>query len=165
MKSIGETAKVRYALNGEVADLLLGQKRTEIAAEFDQKWQVQILDTWKNYHQSIQEKKEYLAQLNDKMDHNFEISLEERFDQIELTDEIAHQPERAFQLIQQLHQEEPENARANFIYGRYLIQQGNRQGIVCLEKAMQLDEFAIFKSCELLYQYYDKQGDTSKQCY
>lgn len=161
LKSIGQTAKVRYALNGQAADLLLGKKRTEIAAEFDQKWQVQILDTWKNYHQSIQEKKEYLAQLNDKMDHNFEISLEERFDKIELTDEIAHQPDRAFQLIQQLHQEEPENARANFIYGRYLIQQGNPQGIVCLEKAMQLDEFAIFKSCELLYQYYDKQGDIS----
>lgn len=159
LKSIGQTAKAAYAVYGQTADRLLGQKGIEIAAKFDQKWQKKVQHDWKKHHQLIQEQKAYLAQLNEKQLQQLEFTLEERFDHIHLTDQIGHQPEAAFQLIEQLYQDVPDNPRAVFMYGKALIENKKVQGAVLLEKAMQLDEFLTISCCELLIEYYEDLKD------
>jgi Zn-dependent protease with chaperone function len=162
LSAIGQTAHVAFAAHGYTADRLLGTCYAEIVAAFDQNWQVAVQDAWQKEHKSVLERTAYLTSLNEKMDQQQDLSLEERFDQVLLTEQLAHQPEKAFELVQQLYQEFPEHPHTNFIYGRYYIEQKNPQGVVLLEKAIQLDEFAAQDVYKLLYRYYDELGDTAK---
>lgn len=159
LRAIGQPAKVVFAEQGNTADSLLGQRLTEITAVFDHKWQTEVLEAWQQQYQDIQQQKEYLVQINEKLAQSFELSLEEKFDQVDLTDRIMHQPAVAFQLMEKLYQEQQDHPLANFMYGRYLINQKNASAVAVLEKAMQLHEFNTLRCCELLYQYYNEQDD------
>ena len=162
LNAIGQPAKAVFAERGTAAARLLGARLNEITAAFDCKWQADVLEAWQKHHQAILEQKEYLAQINAKAAQGMALSLEEKFDQADLTGRIAHQPEAAFQLMEQLYRENPEDPQACFMYGQHLIIQKNELGVKALEKAMQLNEFSTLRCCELLQQYYGGQGDEAQ---
>ena len=159
LKAIGQTAHVVFAVAGHTADQLLGQCLAEITVTFDCKWQKDVLETWQHHHQSIQQQKEYLSQLDEKVAQGIELSIEEKFSRVELTELTLHQPEAAFEMMEKLYHEDTETALANYVYGRFLIERKNELGCALLEKSTQLNEFYCVKVYEMLYQFYDEKED------
>ena len=162
LNAIDQTAQVKFAQHGDTAERLLGTCYAGIVSAFDQKWQVAVQDAWQKEHQSFLERKDYLASLNKRMDQQEQLSLEERFDQILLTEKLAHQSEKAFELALQLYQEFPEHPHTNFICGRFYVEQKNLQGVVLLEKVIQFDEFAAQEVYKLLYRCYAEIDNTAE---
>lgn len=159
LKAIGQTAHVVFAVAGHTADQLLGQCLAEITVTFDRKWQKDVLETWQHHHQSIQQQKEYLSQLDEKVAQGIELSTEEKFSRVELTELTLHQSEAAFEMMEKLYHEDTETALANYVYGRFLIERKNELGCALLEKSTQLNEFYCVKVYEMLYQFYDEKED------
>lgn len=157
LKSIGQVAKVNYPVIGQTSDYLLGQKRLEIATEFDQTWQKSVQYDWQKHHQTFKEQKDYLAQLSEKPTDS--LTFEERINYIELTEYVAYQPERAFELKAQLYQDFPEHEHAIYLYAKELIIRKDVQGITLLQQAMNKNAFFTIPSCELLIQYYEDVED------
>ncbi|KAF1018685.1 MAG: hypothetical protein GAK29_04149 [Acinetobacter bereziniae] len=157
LAAIGQTAQLLFAEKGRTADLLLGDQLSKITTTFDHKWQNDVLSVWQQHHQHIQQQKEYLSQLNEKSEQGKELSTEERFAQVELTETVLHQPDIAFGLMKKLYEEDQENALANYIYGRFLLERKDQTGCAILERSAQLNEFYQVKVYEMLYQFYHEQ--------
>ena len=162
LKAIGQTAKVVFAQTGHTADQLLGTQLVKITETFDRKWQMDVLESWQQHHQNIQQQKEYLNQLNNKVVQGIELSTEEKFEHVELTELVLHQPDVAFEMMEKLYKEDVDNALANYVYGRYLIERKNESGCAILEKSAQLNEFYSIKVYEMLYLFYEEKGDTAR---
>lgn len=160
LAAIGQTAQLLFAEKGRTADLLLGDQLSKITTTFDHKWQNDVLSVWQQHHQHIQQQKEYLSQLNEKLEQSKELSTEERFAQVELTETVLHQPDIAFGLMKKLYEEDQENALANYIYGRFLLERKDQSGCAILERSAQLNEFYQVKVYEMLYQFYHEQEIT-----
>ena len=157
LAAIGQTAQLLFAEKGRTADLLLGDQLSKITTTFDHKWQNDVLSVWQQHHQHIQQQKEYLSQLNEKSEQGKELSTEERFAQVELTETVLHQPDIAFGLMKKLYEEDQGNALANYIYGRFLLERKDQTGCAILERSAQLNEFYQVKVYEMLYQFYHEQ--------
>jgi hypothetical protein len=147
-----------FAEKGHTADLLLGDQLSKITTAFDHQWQNNVLDVWQQHHQHIQQQKEYLKQLNEKLEQGEALSTDEKFAQVELTDTVLHQPDIAFDLMKKLYGEDLENALANYIYGRLLLERKDQNGCAILERSAQLNEFYQVTVYEMLYQFYQEQG-------
>ncbi len=158
LESIGQTAQLVFAEKGHTADLLLGDQLSKITTTFDHQWQNNVLDVWQQHHQHIQQQKEYLKQLNEKLEQGEALSTDEKFAQVELTDTVLHQPDIAFDLMKKLYEEDLENALANYIYGRLLLERKDQNGCAILERSAQLNEFYQVTVYEMLYQFYQEQG-------
>jgi Zn-dependent protease with chaperone function len=156
--AIGQTAQLVFAQSGHTSDQLLGDQLAKITATFDQKWQNEVLPTWQQYHQNIQEQKQHLNQLNQKVEQGLVLSKEEKFKRVELTETVLHQAETAFEMMEKLYQEDKENGLANYVYGRFLLERKDESGCALLEKSVQLNEFYQVKVYEMLSQFYDERG-------
>ncbi|WP_353165241.1 M48 family metalloprotease [Acinetobacter sp.] len=154
LEAIGQTAQLVFAEKGHTADLLLGDQLAKITATFDHQWQNNVLGVWQQHHQHIQQQKEYLKQLNEKLARGEKLSTEERFTHVELTDTVLHQPDIAFDLMRELYEEDQENALANYIYGRLLLERKDQSGCAILERSAQMNEFYQVQVYEMLYQFY-----------
>lgn len=161
LDAIGQPAKVAWVSNEAKSDRLLGSRLIEITQIFDQKWQSDVLESWQNHYQNIQKQKEYLDELNQKIEQNVILTEDEKIDHIDLTERIAHDPERAFQLCEVLYQQDSDNARVNFIYGQFLIERKNDLGCEILERAAELNEFYQVKVYETLQQFYLSQQNST----
>lgn len=161
LNAIGQSARVVLSESIQKSEQLLGSRLTEITALFDQKWQSAVLEDWQQHHQNIQQQKQRLIELNEKVTQGISLDEQEKFEHVQLTELVAHDPELAFQMMEVLYQENTENAQANFIYGQYLIERKNELGCEVLEKAGQLNEFYQAKVYSILQQFYSDRDDST----
>jgi Zn-dependent protease with chaperone function len=133
---------------GAAADRLLGQALESITQAFDERWKVQILPSWQQRHQTVQEGKQRLAELDAKAD----LTVQEAFDRATLTESYGDAAQ-ALEQLRALHQRVPDDPVVLFSLGARLLDRDDESGLGMLEKAMQLDETEIRRCCAALRDY------------
>jgi Zn-dependent protease with chaperone function len=143
--------KPRLALPeaGAAADRLLGGALERITHAFDERWKAQVLPSWQERHQTVQEGRQRLAELDAKS----ELTVQEAFDRATLTETYGGDAGGALEQLRALHRRVPDDPVVLFNLGARLLDRDDEDGLPMLEKAMQLDETEIRRSCAALRDY------------
>lgn len=147
---------------GMAADVLLGDAREAIAAEFDRRWREGIAPAWENHFSEMQEARQHLGQLNARHDRGEELSLYDAYERAKLTGSVGGNPENALAQFRELHARAPEDPVICFGLGASLMEKGDAEGCSLMERAMVLDDDAAMKGLELLWEFHSRSGDTEK---
>jgi Zn-dependent protease with chaperone function len=139
------------------AEHFFGAQLTDLAAELDLQWYESHQTAWLHQYQQAQYQHEYLAQL-DFQATTASLSPSEATIQADLTTEI-HGELVALSLWQEILAIQLNHPRANYQFGKVLVNQGNISGCAYLERAIALDPDLVISSCEELYRFYTLQGD------
>lgn len=158
LKAIGEAPRLVPPDPANSADRLLGDVLGSLSESFDQRWQQNILPSWRERHQNVQEDRRKLAELNAKHESGAELSVRESYDRAILTDSIGKDPVAAISQLRALHGLAPDNALVSFGLGGRLIASNDDSGRALIEQAMRLDEEAIVSGAELLRDYHWRNG-------
>ena len=154
LKAIGETPRLAPPAPGEAADRLLGAARTAITEGFDQRWKDNIFPSWQQRHREVQEARANLAELNTRHESGAELTLQDAYDRARLTESVGNDADAALQQFRVLHERAPDDAVICLSLGGRLLVRDDDNGRAMVERAMQLDEDAILRGCELLRDYY-----------
>ena len=84
--------------------------------------------------------------------------MQERRERAELTESIAKNANAALDQLRALHESVPDDARICLALGSRLIMRNDDTGCALVERALQSDEDAILQGCELLCDYYWRNG-------
>lgn len=154
LAAIGQAPRVALPAEGQAADRLLGAALPAITEAFDRRWRENILPAWEERHRKVQEGRQTLAALDARAAAGAELSLQEAYDRAVLTESVGGRAEEALAQFRALHERAPQDATACFALGARLLAREDAAGAPLLEAAMQRDESAIVKCCELLRDYH-----------
>ncbi|HXE40907.1 MAG TPA: M48 family metallopeptidase [Azonexus sp.] len=158
LAALSAPADLALPAPGAAADHLLGSRRESIAASFDRRWQQNIAAAWEARYREVQDERQNLADLDQRRQNGEELSVKERFDYALLTESAGKAPDAALAQLETLYAEHPDDMLVGVALGARRLNRDDASGCALLERAMQLDEQAIAKCCELLRDYHWRQG-------
>jgi hypothetical protein len=158
LKAIGETSKIAPPLPGRAADQLLGQSLAPITEAFDRRWLENILPAWEERHREVQNGRRRLAELDERQRKGTELSVQDAYDRAVLTESIGNDPDTALEQFRALHQREKDSAMLCYSLGVRLVARNDDTGRALVERAMELDEDATVNCCEVLRDYFLRNG-------
>ena len=162
LAAMGEGPSFSPPEPGEGADGLLGPTLEQTTKALDSKWRDSILSAWELRHKEIQEGRRRLTVLNEKHANGFDLTLQERWERAELTEAVAKDADAALEQWRALHDSVPGDPFIWFALGSRLIMRNDNTGCALVERAIQFDEDAIVRGCELLRDYYGRNGDNEE---
>lgn len=130
------------------AQSLLGERLSSLQDKLDQQWQLQVKAQWQERHGYFQKQQQRLQELGALA----ELSEEQAWEQLKLTDECCSEAE-ASPLLLALLQRSPQHASALFMRGRWRLAKGDEAGIADIEAAMAQDVEATLAGCQLIHAY------------
>lgn len=142
--------------NDSAAERYLNLIPEDVLKSFDRLWVENIKQSWYQRHQTIQEMRKRLDELEQKRQQQ-PLSLDEQWERVRCFGEI-HEPSAAVPMVKEILDQQPEHVKANWVLGAVLLEQSDPGGIQYVKKAMQLDASATGAGCELIYDYYRAQG-------
>ena len=156
--ALNETPRVALPATGGSADHLLGSALESIQQAFDERWKSNILPSWEERHQTVQEGRKRLADLDAKHAASVELSLQETYDRACLTESYGEGAEAALEQFRSLHARAPEDAVVLYSLGARLLLRDDEAGCALIEHAMERDESEIVRCCQALRDYYWRGG-------
>jgi hypothetical protein len=108
--ALKETPRLALPATGGGADRLLGAALERIQQAFDERWKSNILPSWEQRHQAVQEGRKRLADLDAKHDAGVDLSLQETYDRACLTESYGNGAEAALEQFRALYARAPEDA-------------------------------------------------------
>jgi len=158
LAAIGEEPSFDPPAPSQAADKLLGASLDEVTKALDARWETIIHFAWEQRHSEIQEGRGRLSELDEKAANGGDLTLQERCERAELTESIAKDSAAALSQWRALHESTPDHARVCLGLGSRLLMQSDEAGCDLVKRALQLDQYAIVKGCELLCDYYRRNG-------
>lgn len=158
LKAIGETPRLAPPVPGEAADRLLGDALDAITEGFDRRWKDNILPAWQQRHREIQEARRHFAELNARHQSGAKLTLQDAYDRATLTESVGGDSDAALEQFRALHERAPDDSVICLSLGGRLLARADDAGRAMVERAMQLDENAIVRGCELLRDYHWRSG-------
>ena len=143
---------------GQAADTLLGSCLEITTDALHCRWKEEILSTWELRHEEIQENRGRFEELNEKHAKGVHLNLEERCERAELTESIGREVNGALDQWRALHESVPDNARICLALASRLLMRDDETGCALIKRAVQCDEDAILPGCEILRDYYWRNG-------
>ena len=157
LAAIGEEPSFSPSEPGQSADGLLSPSLEATIKALDSKWKDNILPAWELRHEEIQEGRRRLAELNEKHANGVDLTIQESRERAELTEAIRD-ANSALDQLRALHESVPDNASICLALGSRLIMRNDDTGCALVKRALQSDENAILQGCELLRDYYWRNG-------
>lgn len=158
LKAIRETPRLAPPVPGEAADRLLGAALHAITEGFDRRWKDKILPAWQERHREVQEARRHLAEINARHESGVELTLRDAYDRARLTESVGNDADAALEQFRALHERAPDDPVICLSLGGRLLARDDDTGRAMVERAMQLDENAILRGCELLRDYHWRNG-------
>jgi hypothetical protein len=158
LAAIGEEPSFSPPEPGQAADGLLSASLEVITKELDTKWRDNVLSQWGVRHEEIQEGRRRLTELTEKHENGVDLTVQERRERAELTEAIAKDANSALDQLRALHESVPDDASVCLALGSRLIMRNDNIGCALVKRALQSDEDAILQGCELLCDYYSRNG-------
>jgi Zn-dependent protease with chaperone function len=159
LQALGVPARTRFDIDRSAADELLGPALAALAAEQDRRWHEQVAPAWRERHAAVAEERKRFHALEQQEKGN-ELPLEAAWERARLAESLNGRF-AALPLYRQLAERHPGHAPAVYAYGRMLVQGGDEQGVVVVEKAMSLDAEAEQSGAELLFEFYRGRKDVA----
>lgn len=137
------------------AEHYLGTFAERVAEKLSLDWSEAIITQWQARHAKAKKLAEELeqieAQLGDSA--NVEGLWKKASKILEL-----HDDKKTLPVLDQILALNPKHAAANFVRGRYLLNQDDPLGLECLETAIENDPMVTRAACELMYGFYVRSG-------
>jgi Zn-dependent protease with chaperone function len=147
------------ALSATAADKLLGNALPTLISKFEQDWMTSVKPSWQQRHAQAQDM-EALSQKDAS-----ELTAEEAWKLGSWAFE-QRQDEKAISLLRACLALQSDHLSANFMLGQILLSQDDFEGVGYIKQAMDLGFGYVLPGCELLYHFYQKQGQmTQAQTY
>ena len=162
LSAIGEEPSFSPPEPGQAADALLAPSLEATINALDGKWKDNILSTWEQRHQEIQEARRRLVELNEKHVTGVDLTLEEAYERAELTESIGKNADAALVQFRALHESAPDDARICLALGSRLMMRNDGTGCSLVERALQFDEDHLLKGLELLCDYHWRNDHTQE---
>ena len=156
--AIGASARLVPPEPDDAADQLLGTALADITDSFDRLWKDGIQPAWEERHKKVQEARRRLAELNTQHESGAGLTVQEAFERASLTESVGGNTDAALAQFRALHQRVPDDAVVCMSLGARLLAGNDDAGRVMVERAMELDEDAICRGCELLREYCWRSG-------
>jgi len=135
---------------------LLGDLEGRLLAQLDAEWRSGVAAAWGERHRDASEAQGRLQAL-EKANGGEALTVEEAYERASLT--IAFRDsEAAIPLLREVIEREPAHADARFALGEALLERGDDEGVVHLDRAMDDDPEAILDSCGLAAGYLTARG-------
>ena len=138
---------------GAAADRLLGQALGRVTRAFDERWKENIAPSWEQRHQTVQEGRRRLAELDEKAGSGAELTVQEAFDRAIYTETYGNDADATIAQLRTLHERVPEDPVVLFNLGARLLWRDDESGMALLEAAMRLDVTETVRCCEALRDY------------
>ena len=158
LAAIGEQPSFSPPEPGQSADGLLGPSLEVTTKALDTKWKDSILSVWELRHEEILEGRRRLKELKEKHANGIDLTVQERRERAELTEIIAKDANAALDQLRALHESVPDDASICLALGSRLIMRNDDTGCVLVKRVLQSDEEAILQGCQLLCDYYWRNG-------
>ncbi len=136
---------------GNSAAALLGAAREAVAEQLDAQLVKAMRQEWAVQHRARCRAKELLARLTAKAQSGT-ISAQEARERVCLIGSLCEGDE-AIAALREFVEAQPDDAGANLLLGRALIEAGRREGLEYLDDAMRRDRACIVKACRAAYPY------------
>lgn len=144
---------------GQSADRLLGPSLDTITQALDNEWQLAVREAWRARYQEVQQERSRFIELNRRHDSGEDLSVPEAYERALLTESVAGDAQGAITQLHLLRKRAPGDAIISYALGARLLQQGDESGCSLIEEAMTKNESAVANGCQLLRDYYWRQGD------
>lgn len=142
------------------AELWLGGALPSIQAEFDQNWQQGASERWQERHHHLEECRQNLARLQAQET----LTTDELWEYIYFNGELSTGRD-LLPLLNELLQQSPDHASAQYRRGTLLLEQGDEAGIADLEHVMEKDAATILPACEAAWRFYMERSPERAEQY
>lgn len=151
---------VATAASPSAAESLLGPKLDSIRADVHAHWLKEIEKNWRERHARANALAHRLSSLNQAVP-DPSADADSLWDQarvlLDLQGDKHLEP-----LLRQILGLRPDHAPANFYLGRWLLDLGNAEGEIYLERVIQEDEDVLPQACAILREHYRRSGQMAK---
>ena len=154
LQAIGESPRLAKPNPGAAADQLLGSALATVTATLDRRWHDNILASWRERHNEVQEGRRRLAELDTLHAGGGTLSLQDAVERAKLTGSIGNNADAAIEQFRALLEREPNDAVINFNLGVRLLTRDDERGCDLVKRATELDENGIVSGYEVLRDYY-----------
>ena len=149
-------AAVATAVSPAAAECWLGGKYDKLRADINQRWRTQVAKQWRERNARAGALSHRLTSLDQAVP-AAEADVDSLWDRvrvlIDLRGDKSVEP-----LLRQILGQRPDHAPANFQLGRLLLEAGNGDGELYLERVMAEEDDAVPQACSLLREHYRRTG-------
>lgn len=138
------------------AAALLGESLEEVRAGVQLSWQKQCGERWRQQHAKARSLQHRLGGIEETTA-NKTADADALWDKAQVVQQLEGD-EAATPLLRQILDAQPRHVPANFALGRILLESGDAQGELCLEKALAEDEQVLPQAANILHAYYRRLG-------
>ena len=140
----------------ESATRFLCELPEEFLTNMNRLWRERVGQTWNQRRNEINSARKRLAEF-DKHASSRPLTINEQWERAIALSE-AEERTAALPALKTLLDEAPDHVGANFAVGRLLLEQGDADGVVYLEKVMQSGSEVAAQACQLISDFYLEQG-------
>jgi Zn-dependent protease with chaperone function len=159
LHALGDKARLRLPRDGQGADQLLGAALPGLTAMFDRRWQESVEAAWTERFAAVRAGRECLAELDRRVASGESLERHEAFERAQLTADVGHDEASAIEQLRALVDADPDDATAFYALGTRLLAHDDAEGLLFMEQAMELDEFAIVHALEQQRDFHTRQGN------
>lgn len=156
--ALEEPPKLALPAPGTAADRLFGGALERITRAFDERWKEHIAPSWVSRHQTVQEGRLRLAELDAKAGSGAELTLQEAFDRAICTETWRDDADGALEQLRALNERVPDDPVVLFNLGARLLARDDAAGAALLEAAMRHDVGETVRCCEALRDWCWRNG-------
>lgn len=120
-------------------------------------WRNQIKENWLDTYHQNRDRREELDQLNEKSLREH-LNPEEKMERAFLTGELMGEAQ-SYPLFEKNAQEEPNDPKAQFYFGKILLSKNNPKGVEYLLRAIELDDEARINGFPMIQRFYLERGE------
>ena len=160
-ESLMEALDLRnVSMTKSAAQRYLKEVPTDVTDSYDRLWHEQVVSTWKQTHDYVQQARKRLAELEE-TGKSRTLTIDEQWERAKCTAETKDSA-AALPLVREIIRQDVSHVGANFAVGATLLEQEDRAGVEYLQKAMELDPLTCGEACELIYDFYQAQGQQAE---
>lgn len=142
------------------AERFLKEVPAEVTESYDRLWRESVVNIWTQTHEYVQQARKRLAELEE-IGKSRPLTIDEQWERARCTAD-AFDSNAAVPLAREILQQEPDHVGANFALGATLLEQSDPDGVGYLQKAVELKPSFGGDAYELLYNFYQAQGEQAE---
>lgn len=140
----------------ESATRFLSELPEEFLTNMNRLWREQVAQTWNHRRDEIKSARKRLAEFAAHASSRA-LTINEQWERAIALSE-AEERTAALPALKALLDEDPDHVGANFAMGQILLEEGDADGVVYLEKTMQCGSEIAAQACQLISDFYLEQG-------
>jgi Zn-dependent protease with chaperone function len=151
LDALGVPPHARFELHRSAAEALLHDVFDRLVLEHDRMWRDAIAPLWRRRHETAASDRKRFNALEQEATAG-DLPIETECERARLAEALEGRY-RALALYRRILDRQPDHPPALYAYGRLLVQSGDKDGAVLVERAMSLDQEAEQPGAELLFEF------------